>query len=144
MRSWRLGLLVVVLLLAVVVMTGATRSAPVSIQQLDAPSAGASMPALARSLVGRLESAHSLSDRKGALLAMMGALNLGVYDSKGKVIVRGSERREDDLYLYDFEVTYLAGAFPAMSGDSGRPRADVQCDTAGRRRRGRAGRRGHP
>ncbi len=40
----------------------------------------------------------------------MKALNVGVYTGKGEAILLGAERGPSDFYLYDFEVSAIAGA----------------------------------
>jgi hypothetical protein len=62
---------------------------------------------LAREVVG----ASNSTARYRALLDVMKALQIGVYTSRGRPIVRGAERRITDLYLYDFEVREIAAAF---------------------------------
>jgi hypothetical protein len=47
-------------------------------------------------------------------MAILKALRVGVYDSKtGSVVLRGAEKVESDLYLYDVEVDLLASDLEA-------------------------------
>jgi hypothetical protein len=65
--------------------------------------------ALAKRLAGRLIAAKTGSARYKAVLAVMKALHVGVYTSRGKPVVRGAERNLADFYLYKIQVSGLAG-----------------------------------
>lgn len=68
---------------------------------------------VAKRLALRVARAHTQTARYQALLAVMRALNVGVYSAAGNAVVRGAERHERDFYLYEFEVRILAGALGA-------------------------------
>ncbi|MBI4455097.1 MAG: hypothetical protein HY644_04275 [Acidobacteria bacterium] len=61
-------------------------------------------------LADAVTQAPNSSDRYDALLDIMRALNVGVYTGKGEALARGAERGPADFYLYDFELSAMAGA----------------------------------
>lgn len=64
----------------------------------------------AQELATSLYAAPDPESRYEALLQVMHALNVGVYEPTGKAILRGAEQGPDDFYLYDFELRALAAA----------------------------------
>ena len=63
---------------------------------------------LAEQFATRLSRAGSDADRYQVLLGVMNTLNVGVYTSEGRAVVRGAERGPRDFYLYDFELEMMA------------------------------------
>jgi hypothetical protein len=70
----------------------------------------ASPATLAKQLAVRVSAAKTPSARYSAVLAVMRALDIGVYSTRGKALVSGLERGPRDFYLYDFEVRGIAAA----------------------------------
>lgn len=66
--------------------------------------------AVAKKLADKITRAKSDGARYQALLAVMDALNLGVYTPGGKAILRGAERGPKDFFLYDLELRMTARA----------------------------------
>jgi hypothetical protein len=65
---------------------------------------------LAHALAHRVLGATNERSRYQALLAVARAIDLGVYTSHGRAILRGSEASGRDIYLYDFELKGIASA----------------------------------
>jgi hypothetical protein len=64
-----------------------------------------------KTLADNVYKASDPQARYQALLSVMRALNIGVYEpNRGKAILRGAERGPKDFYLYDFEVKTIANA----------------------------------
>ena len=78
-------------------------------QSSNASIQATSYAALAKKLAGRVIAAKTGPARYKAVLAVMKALHVGVYTSRGKPIVRGAERSLADFYLYKIQVSGLAG-----------------------------------
>lgn len=74
-----------------------------------APSRAPSQATVAGRLARQLTTAQTPAKRYQALVATMRALHIGVYRGSGRPIVRGAERTKNDLYVYDFTLTALAG-----------------------------------
>jgi len=84
-----------------------------------APGAATALPAATsipvvsdpQALAENVYKAADADARYQALLLVMRALNIGVYEPQaGKAILRGAERGPNDFYLYDFELRALASA----------------------------------
>ncbi len=65
---------------------------------------------LVAELAEQVAQAPTDADRYRAVIAVMQALDIGVYTGAGQAVVRGAEQGADDLYLYDFEVKGIAAA----------------------------------
>jgi hypothetical protein len=59
-------------------------------------------------LVKALTHAHTAAKRRKAIEALLGGLGVGVYAPNGKQVVGGFERGANGLYLYTWEIDYLA------------------------------------
>lgn len=88
---------------------GGTIAFEAQTQASDASIQATSYAALAKKLAGRMKAAKTGPARYKAVLAVMKALHVGVYTSRGKPIVRGAERSLKDFYLYKIQVSGLAG-----------------------------------
>lgn len=64
----------------------------------------------AKRLAARVARARTPAAGYRALVAVMRALNVGVYSADGKAVVRGAERSVHDFYLYDFQLWIMAAA----------------------------------
>jgi hypothetical protein len=74
------------------------------------PEAEPGPSAPANDLARRVTQAASADARYDALLAVMDALNVGVYSGQGEMILGGAERAAADFYVYDIELRMMAGA----------------------------------
>jgi hypothetical protein len=102
----RRRLLAGVCVTAVVATAGAGAVAPGEAAKKRPPS----QAVVAKKLAARVTSARTPAARYRALLAVMRALNVGVYTGAGRAIVRGAERSVRDFWLYDFDVRAVASA----------------------------------
>lgn len=64
--------------------------------------------ALAKRLAARVARAGSAQARAKAVLAVLDALNFGVYTPDGKPVLRGAERGQKDFFLSDLELGLTA------------------------------------
>ncbi len=61
------------------------------------------------------------SQSQDGVISMLASLGIGVYTPDGQQILQGSERRDTDFFLYDFELPLLA----AMAGGPTQPFSDL-------------------
>lgn len=69
-----------------------------------------SQASVAKKLATKVVGARKPAARYKALLAVMRSLHVGVYNPKGKAIVRGAERKAKEFAVYDFELRTMAAA----------------------------------